>query len=302
MIRAESLTGNPSGPQMLDISKLQDGQVADVIAYAVSCNVKMSKIGQPFATFLLKDKNSSVIPARLFNVEDGGELSQLFARKPIQLRVEAQIYNGSLSLIVDGETPVRVYNGDFDYASFVGSYSVDLTTCEAVYQQVVGGDFPKLSYEKLGVDFIGSGRIGAFAKIMDLTLSDIMFMYDYAERSEKDGILKIFFSCMHQLFIILTTYNTFGPLQRIMLADTYASVPGNDNQRYIVIDVLRCLCEGAKPLHLYSHIITSSILRAHHMLQLQDAYATMVPGAVNTIYFTDLLGGHTNGGVDLLKY
>ena len=302
MLSAESLMGNTQEEQLLDISKISDGQVLNVIAYAMSCTVKTSRLGQPFATFLLKDKNSNTIPARLFNVANGGEYSQLFARKPVRMRVEAQVYNGSLSLIIDGDKGVRVYNDDFDYAAFVGRYKVDLSTCAEIYRKLFDAEFPQATYERLSVDFLGSGCVGAFAKIMDVTLSDIMFMWDDADDVKKTELLKVFFISMHQLFLILTTYNSFGALQRILLSDAYAKINCDENLRLIVIDVLRSLCEGAKPLHLYSHIISSSVIRAHRMLQLCDSYATLVPGASSTIYFTDLLGGSVGGGVDLLKY
>ena len=60
MMTISSLTGVPDECQLLDTACIYDGQALNCIAYVQSCSVKFTKVGQTFATFLLKDKNANV--------------------------------------------------------------------------------------------------------------------------------------------------------------------------------------------------------------------------------------------------
>lgn len=304
MISASNLSGvsNTDGPALLDISCISDGQVLDCIAYVQSCNVKMSKLNTPFVNFYLKDKNANVIVARMFDVSrESLEIVQAFNRRPVHLHAEVQVFGGSYSLIIDESLGISVYNGEFDYTSFVGKYAVDLSTAAIVYKKTMGADMPVEMYSQLSVDFLGSGRVGAFAKIYELALTDMLFL-DGINGIDVDDLSKVFFITMHQYYLILSRYNTFGALERLKLVDEYNTVRCDDDHRFIVIDTLRSICENTKPMHLYAHLIKNAVMRASKTLQLIEANCSLVPGASTQVYFNDLLGGSTAGGVELLKY
>lgn len=275
----------------------------DCLAYVQSCNVKLTKVGKPFATFYLKDKNANMITARLFDIShDTAQMVQLFARRPVKLRAEVQIFGGSFSLIIDGDTGITVYNGDFDYASFVGSYEVSLDTAAIIYNKVMNDTMPVEMYSKLSVDFLGAGRVGAFAKIYDLALSNITFLEGLNGLDTKD-LFKVFFVVMHNYYLILNHHNTFGSLEKLKLIDDYNAVRCDEDLKFIVIDTLRSICENTKPMHLYAHLIKNAVMQANKTLQLVNANSVLVSAASTQVYYTDLLGNSANeGGVELLKY
>lgn len=304
MISAEGLQGIQNAPEetLLDISCISDGQFLDCLAYVQSCNVKMSKIGSPFVTFYLKDKNANMITARLFDAsKESLEIAQVFNRRPVHLHAEVQIYGGSYSLIIDESAGISVYNGDFDYSAFIGKYDVDLSTATTIYKSVMGSELPKEMYESLSVDFLGSGKVGAFAKIYDIALSNIMFLEGINGIDVRE-LTKVFFIVMHQYYLILNHYNTFGPLERLKLIEEYNNVHCDQDYQYVVLDTLRSLCENTKPLHLYSHVIKNAVSKANQTLQLIETNNTLVSGASTQVYFTDMLGNPVSGGVELLKY
>lgn len=287
---------------LLDISCISDGQILTCIAYVQSCNVKMSKVNKPFINFYLKDKNANMIIARMFDVsKESLDIVQLFNRRPVILRAEVQVFGGSYSLIIDETSGISAYNEEFDYSSFVGKYSVDLSTAAMVYKKVMGADMPVEMYTQLSVDFLGMGKVGAFAKIYELALTNILFL-DGINNVNADEVAKVFFITMHHYYLILSRYNTFGPLERLKLTDEYGTVHCDDDYRFIVIDALKSICENTKPMHLFAHLIKHAVMWASKTLQLVEANNSLVPGASTQVYFTDLLGGSSAGGVELLKY
>lgn len=289
------------GIPLLDVSCISEGQKLDCLAFVQSCNVKTSRIGKPFATFYLKDRNATMIAARLFDIGEAKNITSIFARHPVHVVAEVQVYNGSYSLVINGDQGITIYNGDFDYESFVGHYDVDLTEASMIYNRLTGKQLPVSMYTSVSIEFLGSGKVGAFAKIFDMALSNILFV-DGVTGIEQDILLEVFFTVMHNYYLILHRYHMFGPLEKLMLHEEYSSVDCEKDKRYIVIDTLRSLCENTKPLHLYSHIIFNAVTQANKTLQLVDANNSLVAGGTTRLYFTDMLGGSTNGGVELLKY
>lgn len=302
MMTISSLTGVPDECQLLDTACIYDGQALNCIAYAQSCSVKFTKVGQTFATFLLKDKNANVITARLFNLsEESAKISQTFARKPVQIHGEVQVFNGTYSIILDGNSGVSLYSGDFDYMSFLGSYKVDLSAAATIYEKVIGSKLPEESYKNFTIDFLGNGRVGAFAKLFDMALSNLLFLENLPGVDLHD-LLQCYFIAMQQYYIILVKFAKLGPLGKITLLDTYNDVHCDDNIRYLVLDTLRSICENSKPLHVYAHIIYDALMQANRTMQLLEANTLLVDGADTSVYFTDLLGNNISGGVELLKY
>lgn len=287
--------------RMLDISCLSEGQHIDCLAYVQSCNVKTSRLGKPFATFYLKDSHATIIAARLFDIGKGKDKVQVFARHPVRLTADVQVYNGAYSLVIDDEHGICIHNGDFDYESFIGKYPVDLHEASEVYSLIMKKEIPAGMYSSLAVDFLGSGKIGAFAMIYNMALSNLLFTTDI-DSIDSDSLLTVFFTVMHQLYLILSRYNKFGSLERLMLHTEYSDIECDENYRYVITDALRSICENTKPLHLHAHIIKNAVMNAHKTLQMIETNNILVPGASTQMYFTDMLGNSINGGVELLKY
>lgn len=303
MLSVEGLSGSRMEDSLLDVTSLSEGQVIRAIAYVQNCTVKTSKATlQPFVTFVLKDCHAVPIVARLFNPNNSMNLAQAFIRRPVKFKAEVQVFNGSYSLIIDGDVGVTVYSGEFDYPAFVGTYDVDLRNAAQICDKVLTDKYPFGMYAQLSVDFLGSGKVGAFAKIYDSALMNLLSL-DGINGIEDSELLKVFFMTMHHYFHILSHYNKFGPLEKIKLLEEYNNVQCDDpNLRYILLDTLRSICENTKPLHLYANLIYNSIMQANKTLQLIEANNTLVAGANTQVYFTDLLGNSISGGVELLNY
>lgn len=301
MISLNSLNENTCEIPLLDVSCLAEGQNIECLAYVQSCNVKSNRLGQPFVTFYLKDRNAIVIAARLFDAGENAKFAQAFARHPVHLFAQVQIYNGSYSLIINGDSGISIYNGTFDYTRFIGQYEVDLSGAENIYTQVMGEAMPSELYVNLSVDFLGSGKVGAFAKIYDMALASISFI-DNVPGINMTELYKVFFCVMHKYFLILERYNKIGPLERLKLYEEYSTVHFDANLDLQIVDTLRGLVENTKPLHLYSHIINGAVNQANKTLQLIENNSVLVPGTKMSLFLTDLFGERAIGGVDLFKY
>lgn len=302
MVSITSLQGAPNDVSLLDTSCICDGQAINCLAYVQSCSVKASKIGQAFVTFYLKDKNANVIAARLFGISDeSAQKAQVFARRPVQIKGEVQVYNGSYSIVLDGEVGITIYTGEFDYSSFVGSFTVDLASTAAAYEKFMGKSMEISLYTNLSVDFLGNGKVGAFAKIFDIAFNNLLFYIDVSGINGKD-LITTYFLVMQEYYLILVKYNKFGTLERLFLFKDYSNIHCDEDYRYIVIDALKSICENSKPLHLYAHLIHDAVVQANRNLQLISANNTLVAGAGTQVYMTDMLGGNVSGGVELLKY
>lgn len=302
MVSITSLQGAPNEVSLLDTSCICDGQALNCLAYVQSCSVKSSKIGQSFVTFYLKDKNANIIAARLFGVSDeSAQKAQAFARRPVQIKGEVQVFNGSYSILLDGDIGITIYTGDFDYSSFIGSFDVDLSSVAVTYEKFMGKPLDVSLYKNLSVDFLGNGKVGAFAKIFDIAFTNLLTYIDVQGVDGKD-LITTYFLVMQEYYLILVKYNKFGSLERLFLFKEYNSIHCDENYLYVVIDTLKSICENTKPLHLYAHLISMAVIQANKNLQLISANTSLVAGANMQVHMTDLLGGNVSGGVELLKY
>lgn len=304
MVSVDTIACNPADANnipLLDISCLSEGQNIECLAYVQSCYVKSSRIGQPFASFVLKDCNARTIIARIFDIGENAQILQAFDKRPVHLFAQVQIYNGSYSLIINGDSGISVYNDKFDYASFIGRYHTNLEQLAPVYEAEMGSKMPIELYQNLRVDFLGGGKVGAFAKIYDIAMASVFFT-DGITGVDIHDLSKIFFNVMHTYCLIIEKYNKFGELTKLMLYKEYAQVNYDPDYDMQIVDTLRAMLENTKPLHLYSHIIVNAVQQANKMLQLIESNSTLVPGANTQVYFTDLLGNSMSGGVELLKY
>lgn len=95
--------------------------------------------------------------------------------------------------------------------SFLGSYKVDLSAAATIYEKVIGSKLPEESYKNFTIDFLGNGRVGAFAKLFDMALSNLLFLENLPGVDLHD-LLQCYFIAMQQYYIILVKFAKLGPL------------------------------------------------------------------------------------------
>lgn len=289
----------------LNLDSLIVGEEVDCVAYVMSVDLRMAKTEKGFAVFYLKDENANVVVARLFDVADymnSGSTALAFEGKPIRFCAKVQEFGGSISLVINGAVGVTLYTGDFDYKRFIGTVSSDLAMAEQLYTKLFYGDqLPVALYQNFGIKFLAQGRIGAFARLLEITLGSVLSAAELPG-VDLEKLAKVFFLVMKEYYSILITYETQGHLVRMLLYKNYAGVAAMCGDLSVfVIDTLQAMFEGKKPQSLYANIITEWLTSSLHMLNLVYGASTIPNGAKSRVFLTDFLGNQS-GGVEVLKY
>lgn len=270
----------------LDVSGLVDGLTYEKVALVVSANAGVARDSSGFARFYLKDINSNVVCARLFNVKDFsacGTVLAGFKNRPVKLRFLAQRFNGSMSLIVDGDYGIKVYEGEFDRSRFVGRYQFDSDYVEHTAVRFGLPDNWKLPVEYKVASFqeIGQGRVGAFAKMVELCTRQLS---GYPDLDGVDGkeLFQAFFVTVECYYRLLKVKEVYGVLNDVKAFEVISGINTMDYDKElkaIVLDSVRPLAEFGSPKHLYSHLINGAVSSAVANLGLVLCNNQLIIGA-----------------------
>jgi hypothetical protein len=282
----------------LDISKLVEGLTYEKVALVTSADASLTKANTGFAKFYLKDLNANVVTAYLFDVENfafcGVKLSG-FKNRPVILKFVVQHFNGGLSLVVDREYGIKVYDGEFDRGRFIGKYDIDEGMVKSMASRCFGSkwEFP-VEYRVRAFSNIGQGRVGAFGKLVELSLHQLNGYLSLSGVVEKD-LLGVFFVATEFYFRILEAREVYGFLEGVKSLEIISSLNQYDywdsEMKAIVIDTVMPLAGLGKPKHLYSHLIHNAVQMSADAMNLILANNRMIVGASSNI-----------GGVLLSKY
>ena len=122
-----------NGIQLLDMQHIPEMTTVERIAYVYDVSLGVSKLEDGFVKFFLKDCNAAVTTAVMFNVEkffESGMKASAFKGKPIRFKCMAQEFNGRLSLVIDGNYGVSIYDGPFEYERFIGKLDSDVVSVQ----------------------------------------------------------------------------------------------------------------------------------------------------------------------------
>lgn len=273
----------------LDIANLEENITYTKVCYVTDTKSGITKIGNGFFTFYVKDVNANIIPARLFSVEDYARLgftANALKNKPVKIRFMAQKYNGSWSLIVES---IDGWDGTFAYEKFIGKVECEPLTLSAFLKLTYGDDSntinPVISgYRMSSLSSICGGRIGGFLLLAEHAASNLLNYCNF-NSVNKDELINIFVIAIDSYFSYLTkveeanivSLNDVMSIVNIVF-NKYKDTPYSDE----LIDTVRSLLGMGEPQHLYSHLITKTVqdlIATYDMLYMYDS---MPYGAVKS--------------------
>ena len=269
---------------LLDISTLQSGVYAtNVIAYLQSFSTGVSRLEENYFTFFLKDKNGRVISARQFNVKDvvtTGFLASNFKGKLVYVNFMPQVFNGSLSLIVDD---VRLCNEPIDTRMFIGviekSEDYLKVSNNILAKKGVKAEFPiSISQEA----FLGvyQGRYGGYSKFIYNVIKWMDSVCSNYRELDNKGLLITY----HVLDLYKRYRQRKNTLDFVTIKEKLKLLNGareieDENVCNIVMDTMSALMDMSKPEHIYANLIydcINNVLATDDMINLW----TSVPGGV----------------------
>lgn len=277
----------------LDMTKIPEAVPVTKLAYVHDVKLGRTKYDSGFITFLLKDCHAKIVPARLFDVADAmmnGISIAGFKHKPVELRCIAQAFNGSLSLVIDGATGIKVYDGDFDYDMFIGKVESDLTDYrEALKGAVADVDENWISrdWSRMPLESVADGKIGGYAKVVEIAFSAL-------KPQMTDELLQAFTVTASYYYEYLKTKQTMdvlGSLSAYKYLNTVTQRFSESESKLVYLDCLRSTIEMDKPLHLYAHLVKGAFRFAEQSLLLSQRFETQASGTKSYV-----------GGVELSKY
>lgn len=282
----------------LDASKLVEGIVYERVALVVDANAGLTRFNSGFTRFFLKDVNANVVCARLFDVKDfetcGIKLAE-FRNKPVKLKFYAQKYNGNMSLVVDGDYGIKVYTGIFDRARFIGKYDFNVDAIVSLANWCFGGSgwkFP-VEYGMASFTEIGQGRVGAFAKVMEMSFATLSGCLQLQGVNGKE-LIRVAFTVFECYYRLLKAKETYGFLEEVKAFDILIGIDGMDidrELRAVIVNCVKPLANFGHATHLYSHLINSAVNNAVFTLELVLQNNSLIVGATTEV-----------GGMPLSKF
>ncbi len=296
--KVNSLNEKKPDVDYLKVSDLVEGLIYTKVALVSSAEAGLTKTSSGYAKFYLKDVDSNVISAFLFDVKDfafsGITLAQLRG-KPVEVRFVTQILNGSMSLLVDGSFGIKEWKGEFDRKKFVDIINFDEEVINGIGRTVfkdASWSIP-IGYKTISSDSVGQGRVGAFAKQVELALHSVMGAGTLLE-GDFEETLRIFFIASDFLFRKVRQQQDAGVLEDVEVFDLLVACSGQyreDPYYPVILDTVKAVLGNSKPKHLVSHIITDAFNQALRVINLVCINKSLVHGASKII-----------GGEALLKY
>lgn len=277
--------------EYLDITKLEEGRTYTKVAYVHNTSFGMSQSMSGFVRFFLKDCNAKVIVARLFDVEDfmfSGAKQKQFKGRLVEITFVVQVFNGTLSLVIDGSKGVQLVEREVDMSLFRGKVPFDKSFLDAVTSKL-GYDDGKIPEKWLTESFenLGEGRTGAFAALASATIAMTVSL-PWLEKKQIQEIMRYGYLTFSGYFDILTSRkkqllpDDSAVFVRVMntLAAKYNLKP---DEMSIVGNCVGSLVNTSKPVHYYAHCIKKAYLYNESMLEYDLALDTIPAGCSTSI-------------------
>lgn len=293
---------SPINEKYLDMKRIPELVPVERVAYVHDVKLGSTKFDTGFITFYLKDVNSTIVSARLFDVEDfmmSGIKVAAFKHKPVIFKCIAQEFRGSLNLTIDGSSGISVYDGEFDIKRFVGSVDYDFTDIREILSDY---DLPDVKYRddllRVPVDWrtqplesLCEGRIGAYARFVEVAFSCIK---PFLNSENAEELLQCFFVATEYYFKYLKeeqNVKMLGKLNAYKFFSQLNVIYADSNNLLLYQDVVSAVVGVSKPMHLYAHLVKNAFDYARQMLFLTIKYESQPMATQISV-----------GGVDLSKY
>lgn len=284
-------------PDYLRLSDLQEGVEYTKIAFVTDAGSGLSKANTGFAKFYLKDIDSNVVSAFLFDVQDyifsGIKLAQ-FKGKAVKITFVLNYYNGKHNLVINGQKGIEEYTGEIDKSKFIGHLDYNVNNIVKVAKIVVdpNWEFP-VEWTLTSFDNIGQGRVGAFAKVLELTFNSLLGYKSVMDPSDYEALMCSFIITMEAKFRIMKSEAlTIGAGKAIF--DIFESM----NNKYkehkyfnIIHDCLTGICNYGGRTSMHAHLIFNSFNQAVENINLILINKALIVGSTTKV-----------GGVDLSKF
>ena len=283
----------------LNMKTIPEYTVVKRVAYVQDVKLSTTKFDVGFATFILKDVNSNLVAARLFDLKDfmfSGIHAAELKHKPVIFTCTAQEYNGQISLVIDGTEGISVYDGEFDAVRFIGKVDanlkpmIDLTTRVIETMPVT---IPVTQWETSTFDSLCSGKAGGYAKFAEIIYNAIV---PYLTADYEEDLLKCYLVTMEYYYNFLSAKEKAEQIGQITAYEQLNAITvryADDNMKNLYLDCFGALVGVHKPMHLFSHILHSAATYARSTLGLFTKFDTIPFGSKIQ------LGA---GGVELSKY
>ena len=284
---------NNTETKLLDMSRIPEAVPLTRIAYVHDVKLGRTKYDSGFITFILKDCNARVVPARLFDVanEDMTGVSVAgFKHKPVELRCVAQEFNGAISLIVDGIGGIKVIDAPVGLNQFIGQVESDLTDYVGALSTAtkdVGPEWMSSAWQRVPLESIADGKLGGYAKVVEIAFGAL-------KPQITDELLQAFAVTAYYYFEYLKTkqaVDVLGSLSAYQILNTVTQRFTDSESKFVYLDCLRSTIGMNKPLHLYAHLISGAFQFAETSLLLSQRFETQASGTKAFV-----------GGVELSKY
>ena len=294
---------NKDAELYLDMNNVPEYKLIERVAYVHDVVLKTSKYDSGFATFILKDVNANTVAARLFDVEDfmlSGIKATAFKHKPVKFKCTVQEFNGTLSIIIDGKTGISLWDGDFDYARFIGKVNFSLERpinslierfgSENLEGFMSTGTYPK-EWETASLEALCNGRVGAYAKFAEIVVKSIAPLLTQENASDLLSIMSVTLEHYFEYLKKRQATDFIGTLSAFDDLNYVNNKYSESNNKLIYLDALMAVIGTEKPLHLYAHTVSAAFTYAKTVLNLRTKFEGMPLGTKTFI-----------GGVELSKY
>lgn len=289
------VSGLDEADNYLRVSELCENLNYTKVAYVMDTDVGVSKTESGYAKFYLKDANATVVTAFLFSVQDfanSGIKLSMMKGKPVLVTFVPQVYHGRVSLIIDGQQGIRVWDGEFEQSIFIGKVEYNEQLIVKSAQAVLADwEFPA-EFRIFTDNRLGQGREGAYPRVIEMALRTLAG-YTGSVPDGK-GLLRVFFALVDANFKLMRLKQKFDFLTDAKVFDVVNEIcqKYHDDEFYpVVVDGVRALAGFGKPTHLYSILSLEVMRQAEHVLNLIIVNEGLVTGtSIET------------GGVVLSKY
>lgn len=259
---------NDSG--FLDVTKLVEGQkYNNLLCFATSVNSKISRVDKGYYTFYLKDVNSNIIPAQLFDVNrfvESGIIASKLKNCFLFVSFYAQIYNGRWSLIIDEVSkadPEKLKQQGIiiDYSRFRGSVNTSHFKQYKEIRKQLDLDEPTQLMETECISSICEGRSGGFAALVSQGALSLL-NYDVFPEINVKTLLVTYALATDIYFNYLVKFENADVITNAKKVDFIQnSVLPYSNYKCsgYVTDTILALVGLCPAQHLYAHLICDTI-------------------------------------------
>jgi hypothetical protein len=295
-----SINVNGVEQKYLNMKTIPEYQPVECIAYVHDVKLSTTRYDVGFATFILKDVNSNLVSARLFDLENymlSGYKASEFKHKPVVFTCTAQEFNGQISLVIDQAKGISVWDGEFDAQRFVGIMDSSFYTITEKHwdSSVVAmiEETPFRKWQSSILEQLCSGKIGGFAKYAEVVFSAIE---PYLTKDYKDDLMKCYLVTMDYYFQFLRDREkseVVGDISAYKYLNAITTKYDGSDMKNLYLDCFGALVGINKPMHLFSHVISNASQYAKNTLRLFVKFDSIPFGSKVQV---------GTGGVELSNY